>query len=129
MQKLSAAEAHLLGELFYQLARSFGDFRFSHWDNLTNRQRNEIESFEWTFMNYSSDFIARTIEVRLEDVQKTLDNISRATGDMKKAISRLEKVNKIFGIAAAAVKLAASIATSNPVAIATALDDSITVIS
>lgn len=129
MPQLSANQARELGKEFFQLSKSLGDYRFDNWDKLTKSQRDSIEDFEWTLLNYSSDFTARAIRVTLEDLQATLGNIRRATNDMDQAIHRLKQVNKIIGIAAAAIKLAAAVATSNVNAIATALDEAATVVS
>lgn len=122
MAKLKPEESRQLAEAFYRLSKELGDYRFSHWNEMKPAQRLAVESLEWSLLNASSDFTAGAVGVALDEVSSVLARVSRATKSMNAAIKRAKRVDKVLGIAEAAVRLAAALVTGSPSAIAAALE-------
>ncbi len=129
MPRLTAGEARGLAEMFYKLSVKLGSYRFANWDNITARQRRDIESIEWSLLNASSDFTSMAITLALDDAGPVLDQVGRVTRKMKNSVKKLERVGKIIGIGEAAVRLSGAIATGSPSAIASALDEAVKISS
>jgi seryl-tRNA(Sec) selenium transferase len=122
MARLSTEQSRQLAEQFYRLSKELGDYRFAHWDAIERSRRLSIESLEWTLLNASSDFTAGAVRVALDEVSSVLKQVSRATKAMNTAIKRAKRVEKVLGIAEAAVKLSSALVSGSPGAIAAALD-------
>lgn len=131
MTQLSAQQARDLAESFSELAQAVGNFSSRHRADpgFSQNQRDAILSFQMRLLNDSRDFTAQAIQITLQDLQPTLDQISGATSRMNAAIQQLEDINKVIGIASAAVGLGAAIITGNPAAIVSALNDAVNVAS
>jgi hypothetical protein len=122
MAKLTAGQSRELAEAFYRLSKEIGDYRFDHWEKLGKGDRRALEDLEWTLLSASSDLTAGAVDVALGEAAPVLKQVTRATRAMKVEIKRAKRVEKVLGIAAAAVKLTAAIVSGSPAAIATALD-------
>ena len=125
MPRLKAGEARRLAEDFYKLSVKLGSYRFANWDDLSPRQRREIESIEWSLLNASSDFTSMAITLSLDDSGPVLDRVRRVTRKMKSSIKTLERVGKVLGIGEAAVRLTGAILSGSPAAVARALDEAV----
>ncbi len=122
MARLTTEQARELAEQFYRLSKELGDYRFANWDRLRSSERLSIEAVEWSLLNASSDFTAGAVDIALDDVASVVKQVSRATKTMKTAIKRAKRVDKVLGIAAAAVKLTAAVVSGSPSAIVSAID-------
>jgi len=120
-EQLSAQQARELADRFLHLATQLADYCITNSDKLTDAERVKIHSQASTLLRQSSDMTAVAIGKTLEGLAETLDQTAQATDQMQQAIARLDKPNKVLGIAAAAVKLGAAILTFNPMAIVGAL--------
>ena len=120
MPDISADDARQLASDFHDLAVSLGNYKFSHWDELTPAQRTNLDNLQWTLMNYSSDFSTQAIQISLDDIKGSLASIKKSTDAAKDALSKIIAINKVVGIASAAAVLAASITSGSPTGIATA---------
>jgi hypothetical protein len=122
MARLTTEQARELAEQFYRLSKELGDYRFANWDKLRRRDRLALEAVEWSLLNASSDFTVGAVDVALGDVAPVVKQVARATKTMKTAIKRAKRVEKVLGIAAAAVKLTAAVVSGSPSAIVSAID-------
>ena len=125
MPRLKAGEARRLAEDFYKLSVKLGSYRFANWDDLSPRQRREIESIEWSLLNASSDFTSMAITLSLDESGPVFDRVRRVTRRMKSSIKTLERVGKVLGIGEAAVRLTGAILSGSPAAVARALDEAV----
>lgn len=121
--KLNSLQAYEIAHGFYLLAVAVGTYRFDNWSQLTPSQRKNLEDFEWTLSNYSSDFNHKSISllVNSAETQTAVASITETTEGMKKAIKKLTKINKVIAIATAAFTLGGAIISGNPKAIADAI--------
>jgi len=46
---------------FHKAARELSDYRFAHWNELTEEQRNALELLFWDTLNYASEVNARAV--------------------------------------------------------------------
>jgi len=120
MPELDAAEARKLARSFYDLAGKLGKFRFDNWTQLSNAERGELESLEWTLLTQSSDLTSRAISLATGDLQRPLQDISRATTKMTRAVQRVDDVKKVIRIGNKALRLGAAVFTGNAAAITAA---------
>jgi len=121
MPKLSSDQAFQLAKLFSDIAQKLTNYRISNWDELSPNQRTKLEGLEFTVRNYSSDFIALSIKLEVDDLEATLKDIKGATDKMKESIGNLKKINKILKVATIVVTIGAAVVSGNPSAIASAV--------
>lgn len=127
MPKLTKEQARELAQVFYDVSHELGNFRLGNSPSLTRSQMDRLESLEWSVRNSSSDLVALSIQLELDDLQGTLNNIGQATKRMQRATKRLKKINNILKIATAAVTLGAAIISGNPGAILSSLESALSV--
>lgn len=121
MPTINADDARKLARSFYDLAGKLGKFRFDNWTQLSNAERTELESLEWTLLTQSSDLTTRAISLATDDLQQSLQDISRATTRMTRAVQRVADVKKVIRIGNKALRLGAAVFTGNAQAITAAL--------
>lgn len=121
MPPLSSDQTFALGTQFQDLATAVGDYRISRWASLSEQQRNQIESIQWTLMNYSSDFLTQSVQLALDDAGPALAGIRQATSKLKDAITTVKVVADVISAAGKAVAIGAAIASGHPDAIAKAV--------
>ena len=126
MSTLAADDARMVARNYYQLATAVGAFRFANWTRMTKRDRDRLESLEWTLLTDSSDFTTHAINLAVDDLQAAVADIGAATIRLRRAVERTDRVRTAIGIATTAVSLGAALVTGNAGAIAEALADATT---
>lgn len=117
MVTLTLDDAREIACSLRKLSSDLGEYRFAHWNSLSEEDRGRIESLEWTLLNYSSDMTATAIQIAADSIQEEVQRIKAATQNLQNAIDRVENYKKAIEIATKAVTLAASISTGNVIAI------------
>jgi hypothetical protein len=64
---ITSEQARELAQQFRELSVQLGNYRFDNWGDMTAARRRQIESVEWTLLNYSSDFIDTAVGITLDD--------------------------------------------------------------
>jgi hypothetical protein len=120
---LTSQQAYEIARGFHLMAVAVGTYRFSNWGSLTPDERKELEDYEWTLSNYSSDFNYKSITLLLDsqETQTAVVNITDTTKEMENAIDKLATVGKVIAIATAAFTLGGAIISGNPQAIGNAI--------
>lgn len=116
--KLTADQLFALSKRLRELSMAIGDYRFSSWNDLTEKQRGKLESAEWSLLNASSDVITYAVGLELDETQWAFDKLQGLIKDAQRTLKTLAQVRKAINIATAAVGLAGAIISKNPVAIA-----------
>ncbi len=116
-------EAKELGRVFREMSVALGDYRFDNWSKLSQKRRSNIESLEWTLLNYSSDFINQYVGIILEDAEISLTNILQATEGAAEVIASIKSYKKTIYIVTSVVELAAAVVTKNPIVITSAVSN------
>ena len=125
MPELTADDARKLARSFYDLAGKLGKFRFDNWTQMTDAERSELESLEWTLLTQSSDLTTRAISLATDDLELSLQDISRAAKKMMREVDRVADVKRVIRIGNKALRLGAAVFTGNSQAITSALSAAI----
>src|SRR6266436_2639688 len=126
--KINAGQARDLAQQFHDLATAVGDFRFDHWDELAKSERDRLKDMQFMLLNNSTHFITELVGVILDDVQGDLEALQKVTANAKKALENIADVKKAIEIAAELVKLGAAVASENPAAITSAVQETALVV-
>src|SRR5437763_16467458 len=118
MPTLPADEARQVARNYYELATAVGAFRFAHWTQMTKRDRDRLESLEWTLLGNSSDFTTHAINLTVDDLEQAVADIGAVTARLRRVVQRTARVRTAIGIATAAVALGAALLTGHAGAIA-----------
>jgi hypothetical protein len=115
---LTSEQALDLSQRFRGLSVTLGDFRFSHWNELSPGQRHTIENSEWSLLNASSDMITAAVGLALDESEVSFQRLQDSTIKANGALQTLKTIQTVIGIATAAVGLAGAIISRDPGAIA-----------
>jgi len=118
MPPLTSDDAFALSKSFRDLSVALGDFRFAHWNTLSESDRTTLEDEEWSLLNSASDMITKAVGLTLDESQAGAARLKSATASAQKAVKTLNDVRKIITVATASVGLAAAIVSKDPGAIA-----------
>jgi len=118
MPPLTSDDAFALSNSFRDLSVALGDFRFAHWNTLSESDRTTLEDEEWSLLNSASDMITKAVGLTLDESQAGAARLKSATASAQKAVKTLNDVRKIITVATASVGLAAAIVSKDPGAIA-----------
>jgi hypothetical protein len=118
MPPLTSDDALALSKSYRDLSVAIGDFRFKNWNTLSEGDRKALEDKEWALLNASSDMVTKAVGLTLDESDAAAKKVQGAAATAEKAVKTLKEVRKIITIAAAAVGLAAAIASKDPGAIA-----------
>ena len=118
MPPLTSDDALALSKSYRDLSVAIGDFRFKNWNTLSEADRKALEEKEWALLNASSDMVTKAVGLTLDESDAAAKKVQGAAATAEKAVKTLKEVRKVITIAAAAVGLAAAIASKDPGAIA-----------
>ena len=118
MPPLTSDDALALSKSYRDLSVAIGDFRFKNWNTLSEGDRKTLEDKEWALLNASSDMVTKAVGLTLDESDAAAKKVQGAAATAEKAVKTLKEVRKVITIAAAAVGLAAAIASKDPGAIA-----------
>ena len=118
MPQLTSDDALALSKSYRDLSVAIGDFRFKNWNTLSEGDRKALEEKEWALLNASSDMVTKAVGLTLDESAAAAKKVQGAAATAEKAVKTLKEVRKVITIAAAAVGLAAAIASKDPGAIA-----------
>jgi hypothetical protein len=118
MPPLTSDDALALSKSYRDLSVAIGDFRFKNWNTLSEGDRKALEEKEWALLNASSDMVTKAVGLTLDESAAAAKKVQGAAATAEKAVKTLKEVRKVITIAAAAVGLAAAIASKDPGAIA-----------
>ena len=123
MPKLTADQVFQLARSFNVFARELDEYRFNEWDNLTAAQRQNIEDNARLIRNFSSNFNGLSLKMELDELQGTLDKITKASAGMQKTLKRLATLAKVLNVAAMIISLGTAVVTANVPGILKGIDD------
>src|SRR6266702_4219021 len=114
MPPLTSDDALALSKSYRDLSVAIGDFRFKNWNTLSEADRKALEEKEWALLNASSDMVTKAVGLTLDESDAAAKKVQGAAATAEKAVKTLKEVRKVITIAAAAVGLAAAIASKDP---------------
>jgi len=122
MPTLTAEQAFQLAQNYSEIAHETDLYRFRNFENLDAEERASLENRARLIRNFSSDFIAISIALDLDDLDGTLRNIEQATTRMRRAIKRLRRIGNVIKVLTAGITLAGALTSGSPAAVFSALE-------
>jgi hypothetical protein len=123
MAQLTSQQADDLANQFLALAQAIGDFRYRHWNDLSQDQHHRLASQHWSVLNYGEDILALSETLIMDDVSPSLASIKSITGQIKSSLRALKDIQNGIDLAATIVTFGAAIISKSPIAIREAIDD------
>ena len=123
MPKLTAQQVKELSKHFFSVARSLTQFREAHWNELTKTQHQQLSRLQWSVYNSTDDLLALSSVMALDEIQKTLSQIGKATQRANQTIETTQNVGRVIAIATQVIRLGGAVLSQSPLAIITALAD------
>ena len=117
MGRVNSSQLSRLGDCFLQIAQSVGDYRVENRVNLTRAENKRIKELHWELLNQADGFYTTAARLVLSDIQGSLEKIADITENIRRSYKKLKNFQKAIDIATAAVKLANSFFSINPVTI------------
>jgi hypothetical protein len=128
-QPLTLAQIQELAQEFHDLAAAIGAYRLAQANKLTDDQQYQLQNQQLLCIQYSNTFITAGLKAQQSDLVETLATIKQQTDAAKQAIATINNIDNVLQIVTAAAVLGASIASSNPAAIANGIQGLITAIA
>src|SRR5262249_61764781 len=85
MPPLTSDDAFALSKSFRDLSVALGDFRFAHWNTLSESDRTTLEDEEWSLLNSASDMITKAVGLTLDESQAGAARAKKATAPAHEA--------------------------------------------
>ena len=119
MESLTVQQANQMRDLFLELAGAVVDYRIelAKQGKLSPKEIQDLKYLANRLDNASNDFNGLAGRLTMENLSGSLRRISGATGNMKVAIKRLQKTDKLIRLATSALSLGGAFVSANPVAI------------
>jgi hypothetical protein len=121
MANLTAQQINELADNFSALAHAIGEYRSQNFNALTTQQKQMIEEFYKSILDYADNFYALSATLVMDDVQASLTTIGDITTQIKATFNTLQNVQKAINIAASVVTLGSSIFSKDPQKIANSI--------
>ena len=118
MPNLTSQQANKLANNFLALAQSVGEYRYTHYSDLSPDENQQLKNYHWSILNCSDDLFTLSANIIIEDVETSLNSISEITNQIKGTYQDLQNVQKAINVATSVVTLGAAIVSKNPQAIA-----------
>jgi hypothetical protein len=118
MPPLTSDDALALAKSFRDLSAAITDYRLKNSSTLSEDDRKALEEKEWELLNASTDMVTKAVGLTLDESEAAGKKVQGAAATAARAVKTLKEVRKVITIAAAAVGLAAAIASKDPGAIA-----------
>src|SRR5262245_65965752 len=99
MPPLTSDDAFTLSKSFRDLSVALGDFRFAHWNTLSESDRTTLEDEEWSLLNSASDMITKAVGLTLDESQAGVARLKCGTASEQQAVETLNDVRKVIQVA------------------------------
>jgi hypothetical protein len=129
MPNLTESQALQIAQDFSGFATAVENYRFAHFDALTDLQESSLRNVETSLRATSNDFIDMGINLALDDVQGALQGLSDVTAKLNKDLTTLSDINKAMQVVSVLMQLGTAFATGNPAGFATALQSAVSTLS
>lgn len=106
---ITAEEVFELSKAFHTLSVILGNYRYDHWDDLSAKQRSDLEDNQWTLFNTASDLNARSVLIKIKLIEKEIDVLKDATSSMQAAAKKIQDIKHAISIATKAVAFGGAI--------------------
>lgn len=119
----TADRARAIARAFAMMSEAIDEFRHRRAQQLTDAQRESLIDEAVRLDNYSDAFTAEAIAKTLESLKDEVDNLTAATEQAAAALAKVQAIERISSITAAALALGAAIATGDLAAAGSSVKD------
>lgn len=123
MAQLTSTQANRLANDFLGLAQAIGDFRYSHWKQLSAEENKKLSKMQWSVLNYGEDILALSTTLVLDDVSDTLSHLDGITEKIRLDINNQVHFQKVIRIASIIVALGGAVISKRPQAVLDHLEE------
>lgn len=102
---LNSEELFELSKSFHTLSVIVGNYRYDHWEDLTAKQRSDMENFQWTLFNTASDLNARSVLLKVKLAEQDISVLKTASSSMQAVAEKIKNIKHIIDIGAKAIAL------------------------
>lgn len=121
MPQLTLREADTLSSHFLGLAQAIGDYRHSHWSQLSKSDNLSLGELQTGLLNASDEMTYEATSLIIDDVHDSLATINKISDEVRHSIRNMDKVQKVMYIATSLVALGAAIVNKDPDSIETSI--------
>jgi hypothetical protein len=125
MPNVTQDEALKIAQAFSRYANTVEDYRFDHFATLDDMPRANLLNLEATLRATSNNFLNFGINLALDNVQHSLDQLGQVTTLINNDLKVLADIDKAVQVIGVLANLGTAFATGNPVGIAAALQGAI----
>ncbi len=129
MPNLTQNQALQIAQAFSGFANTVEDYRFAHFDALTDLQRASLLNIEGSLRTSSNDFLNMGVNLVLDNVQDALDGLGEVTNLLNHDLAVLADINKAIHVVGVLLQLGTAIATGNPASIVAAIGGAVTALT
>lgn len=123
MARITANQLSGLGDSFFRVAQSVGDYRIENRGNLTKAENQRIKELHWELLNYADEFYTTSAKLVINDIRESIERITGITEKINRSYNKLKNFQKAVDIATGVVKLAGAVFSKNPVTIDNAISE------
>jgi hypothetical protein len=127
MPNLTTQQASAVAQNFLKLAQAIGDYRFGHWNDISETDNKALADYQWSILNAGEDILALSTSLLMADAEQSIDKLTGITENISETIGQLKKIQKVIDTATAIVTLSAAIIAKDPGAILNSLNGLINV--
>lgn len=106
---LNAGEIFELSKAFHALSTILGVYRYDHWDELTSKQRADLEGHQWTLFNTASDLNARSALIKVKLIQEDIDVLKATASAMQATAQKIQDIKHAIRIATKAIAFSGAV--------------------
>lgn len=114
MASLTSNQSRNIAKFFRDFSIFLHKYRIDKWDNLSEEERDDLESLEIRLRNFGSKFTAMAIIISVDELKGPLEKIENATKEGKKAIKKINNIKKAIKLAKSVVSMGVAILSKDP---------------
>ncbi|GAB2485019.1 MAG: hypothetical protein EP311_05345 [Cytophagales bacterium] len=114
MAKLTPEQVRTLSDQFYFLGMAIGEYRYTHWDDLSLEENKELSDSQYAILKSGEDMLAFAAQLVMDEAQTSIQQIQGLTKEIQDTIKDLKNIQKAMDVAAGILVLGAAILEKNP---------------
>ena len=123
MPDLTREQTDELANQALELKKAVGAFRNTFFNDLTQDQRDGLQALANELGDEVDHLTAVAIRLSLDELQETFAHLRDVTAGVKDAVAHLRNVGKVLTVATSLIGLGTAIASGQPGAVLSALND------
>jgi hypothetical protein len=93
----------------HNLSSAIANYRYAHWNDLTQSEQSDLEKNQWELFNLSSDLNAKSALLKIKLIEQDLLTLQSATSAMQSVTQQIQDIKRGIRIATRAIALGGAI--------------------